>query len=181
MTRHWTRGPGGLTFTATGAQFSRCGRYRYDLFREWDPTKLRVLFLMLNPSTATAEALDPTLTRCCGYARHWGYGGFAVCNIFAFRATDPRDMKAAADPVGPDNDLYISSWAGRSALVVCGWGSHGNFLGRAAEVRRLLGCLGVLPHALAVTKGGEPCHPLYLKRTLKPVPLFKLEEEARAQ
>ena len=86
------------------AVYSDCERYRYTLTRTWDEGAGRVLFIMLNPSTATEVQNDPTVERCERRARTLGYGAFRVCNIFAYRATDPRDMRAQADPNGPGND-----------------------------------------------------------------------------
>lgn len=88
----------------SGANFSRCRRFRYALWREWDATLPAVMLIGLNPSTADANHNDPTIRRCIGFARDWGFGGVRVLNLFAFRATYPDDLKAAADPVGPRND-----------------------------------------------------------------------------
>ena len=89
------------------AVYSECERYRYSLTRIWDQTGQRVMFVMLNPSTATEVQNDPTVERCERRARALGFGGFRVTNIFAWRDTDPRQMRAAADPVGPGNDAAI--------------------------------------------------------------------------
>jgi hypothetical protein len=86
---------------ASVAVYSDCERYRYSLTRVWDADGSRALFIMLNPSTATEVQNDPTVERCERRARALGFGAFRVLNIFAWRATDPRDMRAAADPVGP--------------------------------------------------------------------------------
>jgi hypothetical protein len=64
----------------------------------------------LNPSTADHRKLDPTLRRVRNFAQKWGLGGFVMLNLFAYRATEPRDMKRAEDPVGPKNDRYIRGW-----------------------------------------------------------------------
>ncbi len=97
------------------AVYSDCERYRYLLTRVWNPDGPRALFVMLNPSTATEVQNDPTVERCERRARALGFGGFRVTNIFAWRDTDPRAMRAAADPVGPANDAAIAEscdWAG---------------------------------------------------------------------
>lgn len=151
-----------------GAEFSGCGRYRYRLWRTWDNTLPTCCFVMLNPSTADAEADDPTIRRCLGYARDWGYGGLEVVNLFALRATDPREMLAAEDPVGPHNDGAIGATVLSAGLVVAAWGADGKHRGRSGEVRGLLRDLDVPFHALKVCKDGEPGHPLYLSRALKP-------------
>ncbi|MDX1418627.1 MAG: DUF1643 domain-containing protein [Rubricoccaceae bacterium] len=145
---------------AGGAEFSRCGRYRYLLTRTWDPARERVVFIGLNPSTADATRDDPTIRRIVGFARRWGAGGVDVLNLFAYRATDPRAMKAAADPVGPENDRYLAAYAGCAAVTVAAWGVHGAHRGRAEAVAAWLGDL----RCLGTTRAGHPRHPLYLRR-----------------
>jgi hypothetical protein len=90
---------------------------------------------MLNPSTADHLKLDPTLTRCALRAAAAGAGGMIVWNLFAWRATDPRDMKSAADPVGPANDTIIRQLAKLASMNIAGWGAHGGHLGRDAGMR----------------------------------------------
>lgn len=152
------------------AEFSDCMRYRYSLVRQWDATKLMCNWLMLNPSIATADGDDPTVAKIQRYSRRWGFGGAIVTNLFAFRATDPKEMLAAADPVGPDNDFAIVDCAMMAGRVICAWGVHGSHRDRDAAVIDLLYEANVEPYCLAVTKGGQPGHPLYLKGTLDPVP-----------
>ena len=96
ITRTHTKGDAPST-----AVYSDCEKYRYSLTRVWDDNGARVTFVMLNPSTATEVQNDPTVERCERRARALGYGGFCVTNIFAWRDTDPRKMRAAAEPVGP--------------------------------------------------------------------------------
>ena len=146
------------------ATLSPCRTYRYSLTREWG-SGLAVLFVGLNPSTADETLDDPTIRRCISFARDWGYARLHMANLFAFRATAPRDMKNASDPVGPENDRHLLALANDSALTVAAWGVHGTFGGRHNAVR------GMLPrlHYLRLTKDGHPGHPLYLPRTLKPV------------
>src|SRR6056297_2193666 len=90
--------------TESEAVYSDCLRYRYALTRVWDAGGLRVLFIMLNPSKATEVQNDPTVERCERRARALGYGAFRVMNIFAWRETDPKRLRAAPEPTGPDND-----------------------------------------------------------------------------
>ena len=154
--------------SASGAEFSRCRRWRYLLWRRWDPRQPAANFLMLNPSTADERQLDPSCTRARNYAERWGYGGILITNLFAWRATDPEEMKAARDPVGPENDAAIVRAARRAALVVCAWGNQGAFLERSAAVTEMLGKTKIKLHALRVNGSGEPAHPLYLPGCLKP-------------
>lgn len=157
--------------TESGATFSACRRWRTLLWRRWDASKPVANFLMLNPSTADEVKLDPTCSRARDYAERWGFGGIYITNIFAWRATDPEAMKAAADPVGRGNDAAIVRAARQSALVVCAWGNHGLFLERSCRVKALLKKQKIQLHALRVNAGGEPAHPLYLPSRLRAVPL----------
>jgi hypothetical protein len=154
-------------FETSAATISACGRYRYTLERRWEPDGDRVMFLMLNPSTADAHQDDPTIRRCIGYARRWGFSGLCVGNLFAYRATDPRELKRAADPIGPDNDEWLSRLASSSALVVAAWGNGGSLMGRSWDVSRAIKGM----HALRVSRQAEPCHPLYLPADLEPFPI----------
>ena len=147
-----------------GASFSPCRRYRYDLLRAWGPEPF-AMFIGLNPSTADEVNNDPTVRRCIRYARDWGYGGLIMTNIFAFRATDPKVMKACPEPVGPGNDAALIRRAGQAGIVVAAWGTHGAHLERGAVVRNLLADL----HCLRLTKDGHPSHPLYLPAHLEPL------------
>lgn len=147
--------------TQSEAHYSSNGAYRYRLDRRWGGGRA-VLFVMLNPSTATELANDPTIERCERRARMWGHGALSVVNLFAYRATRPRDLMRAADPVGPDNDAQILTAAQEAGLILCAWGVHGVFQGRDKSVEHLLRDQGLALHALAWTAGGTPRHPLYL-------------------
>ncbi|OFZ94485.1 MAG: hypothetical protein A2Z64_10195 [Betaproteobacteria bacterium RIFCSPLOWO2_02_67_12] len=153
----------------SGASYSSCLRWRYLLWRRWDEAKPVANFLMLNPSTADERKLDPTCSRARDFAGRWGYGALVVTNVFAWRATDPAAMKAAKDPVGPENDAAIARAAREAAIVVCAWGNHGAHLERSARVVSLLKHAGLRLHALRLNGSGEPAHPLYLKAGLQPL------------
>ncbi|MEL7214875.1 MAG: DUF1643 domain-containing protein [Pseudomonadota bacterium] len=151
------------------ATFSECEAYRYTLTRRWGEGP-GVMFLMLNPSTADEFKNDPTVERCERRARGLGYGAFRVCNIFAFRATDPKVMRAAADPIGPHNDAAILDGCAWADAVVAAWGTHGAHLGRGPEVQAMLVRAGVTPLALGLSKDGHPKHPLYISYAVQPQP-----------
>lgn len=150
------------------ATFDETRTYRYTLHRRWSGAGRRVCFCLLNPSTADEFTLDPTLTRCLGYARRWGFAAMEVVNIFALRSTDPAGLRAHDDPIGPANDRAIRRAARRADLVVAGWGAHGEYLGRGGAVGELLAEL-CAPVCLGVTAAGHPKHPLYLRADLEPV------------
>jgi hypothetical protein len=154
--------------TPAGALFSACRRWRYLLWRCWDASKPAANFLMLNPSTADEFRLDPSCTRARNYAERWGFGAVLVTNLFGWRATDPREMKSAKNPVGRGNDRAIVQAARNAKLVVCAWGNHGAHLGRADVVVDLLKRNRIALHALRVNSQGHPAHPLYLPGALAP-------------
>jgi len=151
----------------SGANFSRCRRYRYTLWRRWSDEGPQVMIIGLNPSTADAKSDDPTIRRCIRFAHDWGGGGLVVVNLFAYRATYPSDLKAQPAPIGPRNDLWIRRMAAQSQIVVAAWGNHGAWLDRADGVRRML--QGKLS-CLRLTSAGQPAHPLYLPARLFPRP-----------
>ncbi len=147
--------------TRSEALYSDCEAYRYLLRRDWGAGG-RLLYVLLNPSTATEARNDPTIERCERRARAAGFGGFAVANIFAFRATDPADLKRAAEPVGAGNDAILRAAAADAAMILCGWGAHGGYLGRGEAVARLLRAGGHPLWHLGLTRAGHPRHPLYI-------------------
>ena len=152
------------------AVYSPDEAHRYLLTRTWDPAGPRALFVMLNPSTATEVQNDPTVERCERRARRLGFGSFRVVNIFAFRATDPRVMRRAPDPVGPANDAAIAESALWADRIVCAWGSHGAHLDRGRQVEDLLRRSGRPLWHLGLTQAGAPRHPLYIAYDRQPEP-----------
>lgn len=152
----------------SGAEFSECGLYRYLLYRRWADGP-RCVFVMLNPSTADETSDDPTIRRCIGFAKREGCGALKVVNLFAYRATSPKAMKAAADPVGPDNDVHImDAFDTADGPIICAWGAHGSYLGRD---RAVVGLIDAPLFCFGLTKGGSPKHPLYLPGDAKLVRL----------
>lgn len=155
--------------TVSEAVYSDCERYRYLLTRTWAPGP-KALFIMLNPSTATEMQNDPTVERCQRRAMALGYGAFRVTNIFAFRATDPKVMRAQPDPVGAANDAAILDSVHWADMVLCAWGNHGLHLDRGAGVTDLLRQTGLQLFHLGLTGQGQPRHPLYVGYDQRPHP-----------
>lgn len=144
------------------AEFSPCGTYRYVLTRK---TKCpfrwvrRALFIMLNPSTADAIQDDPTIRRCISFAGREGCTDLTVVNLFALRATNPKELYGHPDPVGPLNDIRLAEMIASHTFVIAAWGSHAFAKDRAKHIIDKFGpflCLGK-------TKDGSPRHPLYVK------------------
>lgn len=136
------------------------GDYRYRLTREWAGTGLAdpCVFIMLNPSTADGTTDDPTIRKCVGFASRWGFRRLTVVNLFAYRATNPRELRKVDDPVGPHNYDHVKSVCAEVDYAICAWGSNGSYLATDAAMLRLLKRIGVNPMGI----GGGARHPLYL-------------------
>jgi hypothetical protein len=171
--------------TTFEAVLSPCGKYRYRLSRRWG-SEGPCLFIMLNPSTADASLDDPTIRRCIGFAKSWGHGELVVVNLFAVRATNPKDMFSADDPVGPDNMRHIKEAADyvvkgvypeKGGPIICAWGANGSYMGQAETVLGWLKAVYVRPMCLTATKTGQPGHPLYLPKHYEPQ-VYSIERKA---
>ena len=175
----------GPLFEGDGAIFSACRRYRFRLWRTWDPMLPTMMFLGLNPSTADETANDPTIERCVRRAREYGFGRLFVGNIFALRSTDPAALYTTEDPVGrltwdEDNNRHLRSMARASDMILCGWGKHGAHLKRGQWVKYEIGRIVLNQnrpqrewklkplHVLRLNKDGTPQHPLYVGYDVKP-------------
>lgn len=153
------------------------GRYRYRLWRSvtdpnqqtfgTDDDRRTLAFVLLNPSTADATTDDPTLRRCLGYAERWGYNRVELGNLFAYRATDPADLRAHPKPVGPHNDDHLREIADAADRVVCAWGNDGNYLDRDREVAELLSAYDLF--CIRMNDSGQPAHPVREAYTPEPV------------
>lgn len=151
------------------AVISDCGKYRYQLSRAL-PSRprdgLSTLFVMLNPSTADAHQDDPTIRRCMGFANRFGSVSLVVANLYGLRATDPTGLWRVEDPVGPNNDHWLTYLLQNHRSAICAWGANARsdrvikFCEMAEEAGAKLWCLGT-------TKDGSPRHPLYLRKDAK--------------
>ncbi|MBC7971764.1 MAG: DUF1643 domain-containing protein [Verrucomicrobia bacterium] len=153
----------------TGAEFDATGRYRYLLWRSWDEQAARVGFVMLNPSRADAVVNDPTIRRCLGFARSWGYGALEVVNLFAYCTAQPTELRQVADPIGRENDRYLANLVQRVDHIILAWGNGGCLQSRDRAVMALWGDRASI-YCLGTTRLGQPKHPLYLRRDVPPSP-----------
>ena len=145
------------------AHISSCEKYRYSLVRKWEESKGKVTYILLNPSKAVHNLSDHTLTKCIEFAKLWDYGALEIVILFAYRATDPKDLKAAGYPVGEDNDIYINNAVSDAKKIILGWGNHGNCKEgkkRYEEVLKLLKNKDL--ECWGITKEKQPRHPLTL-------------------
>ena len=152
------------------AKWSRDKNYRYLLKRVRDKMLPTIVYVLLNPSTGDEKSSDATNVRCQNRAWDMGIGTVIFVNLFAWRATQPKDMMAAKDPVGPYNDKNIvdvcRTATTRKDIIICGWGTLGVFQQRDEVVLSLLESFDL--HVLALTKDGHPVHPLYVPYDKKP-------------
>jgi hypothetical protein len=140
------------------------GTYRYFLSREWASDHGRACFVMLNPSTADADKDDPTIRSCIRIAQHLGLGTLHVVNLFAFRATDQKELMLARDPIGPKNDAAILTALIGCGYVIAAWGVERlHYRPRAAAVKRMMAQMGVTLWCLGRNQDGSPKHPLFMK------------------
>lgn len=151
--------------TVCTAVLSECGQYRYALKREWDAKKPKVMFVMLNPSTADHKDNDATIRRCIGFAKSWGFGGIIVGNLFAYRSTQPDQLLTCTDPIGPANMLTLQELYTECASVVCAWG-NGSIVDKIMKMhpnyRPLQNFKMTDLYYLKLSNSGHPWHPLYL-------------------
>lgn len=157
--------------------FSENRVYRYTLWRDWsdlfrnsETGKQFAMFIGLNPSTADETLDDPTIRRCVGFAKRWGYGALCMTNLFAYRTKDPRAMKKVTAPVGEENNDWLLRVAGEAGIIIAAWGVHGTFLNRDTSVRLLLAEHKEKMRVLRFTNGAHPEHPLYVPGNIIPQP-----------
>jgi hypothetical protein len=155
------------------------GPYRFTLSRVWDKTRGQLCWVMLNPSTADATKDDPTITRCINFAVSWGFGAITVVNLFALRATDPRQLSVVEDAIGPANESYVLGAMHQSLMTVAAWGAsiprrHAEHVARMRAA--LLAYEQSAVHVLGLTKHGQPRHPLFVPAMTRSVPWYLLTE-----
>jgi hypothetical protein len=180
-----------LTLVDTGAEFSADRVYRYRLWRRWADGPM-LMVIGLNPSTADETQDDPTIRRCIGYAKRWGFAGFRMANLFAYRATDPREMIGALTKVAAENmGVYVThdernleriradaeQTVKEDGAILAAWGTHGKF--KNGSIRLCIRLDGTFHHGwrlpvacLGLTQSGEPKHPLYLRADATPIPFL---------
>lgn len=157
------------------AWVSSCERYRHALGRHWKEELGYVLFIGLNPSTADAEKDDPTIRRCMRFARDWGYGGIEMCNLFDWRATDPKKLPRKEIAVSEKNDPVLRVRVLNARFVVAAWGRVPWAAKRIEQVYRTIFADEKRWHALELLRefDGEawraPRHPLYVRSDALPV------------
>ncbi len=158
----------------SGTVFSDSNRrFRYALWRFWQPSGDKLLFIGLNPSTATNITDDPTIRRLIGFAKSWGFGGLFAGNLFSLVAADPANLWFTSSPEQPDgpNDIAIKRMRELSTKVMVGWGNEGRNAG--ARPGEVLALIGQPVFCIKTTKAGEPGHPLYMPLSSQLIPYVR--------
>lgn len=151
-------------FDDNGAEFSKCGKYRYLLWRIWDKQKPMLMFIGLNPSTANAEHDDNTIKRVRLIAHNLGYGGVYMTNCFPFISTDPDKLNEFGNTAY--NDHILNTTAAKSKAVIFAWGNFKIVIDKGRDIE----LKGMFPNALALhlNKNGSPMHPLFVSSNVQP-------------
>jgi len=173
--------PGGLTqflmlpaLAGSAIYGGANGAYRYTLSRTWKLDAATVLVVMMNPCIGEERVNDPTLAKVTNMAAHWREGSFGsllIGNVFAYRTTNQSDLGAAADPVGPENDVHLVAMAAMARLVVFAYGESkvARLRSRGPALARMLLANGAQPHVLRLSRDGTPRHPLSMPTDTVPV------------
>lgn len=166
----------GAMYMKMNAVFDHAGKYRYLLSREWNDALPRVLYVMLNPSTANHEEEDRTSSQCIYFAQKFGFGSLEIVNLYAFISTDPKQLKLEYDPIGSENDKYMLEAASRAKTIIVAWGGKHFFNHRNKKVKRLLTSNGHQLQCLGIARSGHPRHPSRLSHSIETFTLYATEE-----
>jgi hypothetical protein len=160
-----------IGYRESWAEFSPGRNWRYRLVRVWDSNRPRLAWVILNGSDADEHHTDPTVRRCIGFARAWGYGGVDIANLYGLVSKNPGALLRHADAVGPDNDRHLAAACSESDLTVLAWGPNARADRARAVARMLLRLAARHGGSLAVlgwSHGAHPLHPLLAPKDATP-------------
>ena len=141
------------------AEFSIDKKERYSLNREWDNSKNKILYIMLNPSLADDKNDDPTIRRLINFTKKFNYGGFLVGNIFTTITPNPKEIDKSKG-MSDKNFEKLLNLINKVDQIVYAWGS-------SIEEPQLLKKLVLNPKCFGKNLNGTPKHPLYLPSQTK--------------
>lgn len=146
-----------------GAIFSKDQNQRYMLFRIWDVALPKVMFIGLNPSTADEHKNDPTINRVMEIAKHNGFGGIYMLNLFSCVTPKPEEI-TWCELSKEINLKTLLAYAKLSSTIVFAWG---NFKEAQTYGNDVIAPLFPNSYCLKKNKNGSPKHPLYCKKETK--------------
>ena len=160
---------------AGAAQFSKCGRYRQYLMRDWTPkgeTPRTIMFCGMNPSTADETVSDPTVHRETVFSQDWGFTRYLKANVLDWRATSPKDLpKDPTVACSEENLLAIADMAEQSDQIILAHGKMPKMYHPVIdEVVRICRQSGKPIFCLGRNADGSAKHPLYLAKTTQRIP-----------
>ena len=141
------------------AEFSIDKKERYSLKREWDKSKNKILYIMLNPSLADDKNDDPTIRRLISFTKKYNYGGFLVGNIFTTITPNPKEIDKSKG-ISDKNFEKLLKLINEVDQIVYAWGDN-------IEEPQLLKELVLNPKCFGKNLNGSPKHPLYLPSETK--------------
>tara|TARA_B100000073_G_scaffold83664_1_gene64275 strand:- start:199 stop:651 length:453 start_codon:yes stop_codon:yes gene_type:complete len=141
------------------AEFSIDKKERYSLKREWDKSKNKILYIMLNPSLADDKNDDPTIRRLISFTKKYNYGGFLVGNIFTTITPNPKEIDKSKG-ISDKNFEKLLKLINKVDQIVYAWGDN-------IEEPQLLKELVLNPKCFGKNLNGSPKHPLYLPSETK--------------
>ena len=141
------------------AEFSIDKKERYSLKREWDKSKNKILYIMLNPSFADDKNDDPTIRRLINFTKKFNSGGFLVGNIFTTITPNPKELDKSKG-MSDKNFEELIKLINKVDQIVYAWGS-------SIEEPQLLKKLVLNPKCFGKNLNGTPKHPLYLPSQTK--------------
>lgn len=153
------------------AVLSLCRQYRMRLDRDVRSVIAGpiVALIGVNPSTADEVLDDATIRKDLGFAQRHGWRRIIKANKFAFRATDVRELRTAADPIGPENDRYLREIFAEADLIVPCWGPLSklpvSLRDRWRVVAAMMAESGKPVRCFGTAKDGQPRHTLMLSYT----------------
>lgn len=146
------------------AEFSDCGKYRYQLTRIWDESLPIAMCIGLNPSVADSEKDDPTIRILIKSLTALAFGGLKMMNLYGLITPHPDDLRNSPDPIGL-NDEWLGTTRYHVQEVIYCWGNFKHIEHRVKSVR----CIVPDGKCFGKTATGAPIHPMALMyRGIKP-------------
>ncbi|MDA9749333.1 MAG: DUF1643 domain-containing protein [Bacteroidota bacterium] len=141
------------------AKISIDKKERYSLKREWDKSKNKILYIMLNPSLADDNNDDPTIRRLINFSKKFNYGGFLVGNIYSTISPNPKEVDKS-DGISDKNLVELLKLINQVEEIVYAWGNN-------AYEPEFLKDLVSNPKCFGKNLNGSPKHPLYLPKNIQ--------------
>jgi len=136
--------------------------------------KRPLICIGINPSTATPEKLDNTLTAVSPRALDYEFDGWIMLNVYPQRATNPNNLHKRMNKMIHQQNMLEIEKIFRQYPDAHIWAAWGNLIEKRDFLKTCLKDIILLSqdHACkwisvgTISKQGHPHHPLYLKKDL---------------